>query len=234
MILKSESREGISQSISLPETAPQTFEHIFIWALSPDPKIDPDLALSLMVDIAIFATIYLMPALLHQVLDILRSRLTEPHATLMPQLLDHIYSQVDEQSLLHYLTQAALATIGRSWPVNEATDQTLETWRQIFERHPTLGYDYFHVQVKGWSSLDLAKGGPCRFHRHLPPQIVTTTQVQQPSCARVGFECFEDVGYTHSAEKGSEESEDSGGAGYDPADMKDHLHLEDNLEHEIQ
>src|SRR4051812_19518093 len=98
MIMKSGGKEAISHSISLPETAPQTFEHIFIWALSPHPEIDSDLPLLVMVDIAIFATIYLMPALLHQALDKLRGKMTEPQAALTPQLLEHIYSQVDERS----------------------------------------------------------------------------------------------------------------------------------------
>ena len=43
--------------------------------------------------------------------------------------------------------------------MHEATDQTIETWRQVFDRHPTLGYDYFHVQVKGWRPSDLPKEG---------------------------------------------------------------------------
>lgn len=240
MILKSEGQETISQSISLPETAPQTFEHIFIWALSPDPAIDSDLPLFLLVDIAIFATVYLVPALLHQVLDILRRKVTEPHATLTPELLDHIYSQVDEQSLLHYLTQAALATIGRLWLVIEATDQTLESWRQVFDRHPTLGYDYFHVQVMGWTSSDLAKGGPCRFHRHSPRQAVPIIHTNQWTCSRVKDECFEDVEEVckveRTIEKGGKErkvSSNNGSSGDDSIAVKDPDHVVEKLEDDI-
>lgn len=237
MILKNEGKEAISHSISLPETAPQIFEHILFWALSPDPEIDPGLPLLVMVDIAIFATIYLMPALLHQVLDNLRRKVAEPQATLTPELLEHIYSQVDERSLLRYFTQAALATIGRSWPVKKATDQTLESWKQVFERHPTLGYDYFHVQVKGWTSEDLAQGGRCRFHRHLPRQIALITRTNQSACSRVRYECFQDVGDVCNEEKASEKSKenrkvlsDNGVSVDNPVAVQDPEHPVDSLE----
>jgi hypothetical protein len=160
-----------------------------------------------MVDIAVFATIYLMPALLHQALDNLRRKMIECQASLTPELLGHIHSQVDKRSLLHYFTQAALATIGRSWPVDKATDQTLESWKRVFERHPTFGSDLFYVQVKGWTLSDLARGAGCRFHRHLSQQASPISNPNQISCSRLRNECFEDVGYVCNAATASEKWE---------------------------
>ena len=236
IILNSESKEATSRLISLPETAPQVFDCVFIWAMSPQPELDPDLPVFIFVDIAIFATIYLMPALLHQVLDHLRQKMA--NATFSLDLLEHIYSQVDERSLLRYFTQAALATIGRSWPVEKATDQALESWKQVIERCPTLGYDYFHVQVKGWTSSDLVKGGPCRFHRHSPLQTTSMTQPNQTSCSRVRDECFEDVECACNAEKKSkkrsEEMTRDNGAGADDQPASQCLEYPvDSLEHDI-
>lgn len=200
-MLDSQFEEAFTRTICLPETAPHTFQHVMIWAMSPQPRLDPHLPISVVVDIAIFATIYLLPALLHQALDILRAKAFKKADVLTPELLKRIYSHVDDQSLLRHFTRAALTTLSRSWPLHKVTDEVLKEWQDVIEHCPTLGFDFFAIQVKGRSFWDPLYGGDCRFHRHSPQQGTQPVMTGGYSCSRVDEECFEEVGIARDKRK---------------------------------
>jgi len=174
------------------------------------PELDPRAPFLVTVDLAIFATIYLFDAILHQALDILRDHIVRDHDALTPEIVEHIYSQVDADSLLCHLTRAALAVVTQSWPQGKRTDQALEEWMDTIERCPRLGADFFYVQVKGWSPSDLSKGGRCRFHRHLPNRDVSMNCSPRIFCSRSAEECFEDAdGYPDEEKKRNEKKQES-------------------------
>lgn len=72
---------------------------------------DPDAPFHVTADIAIFATVCLFDAMLHQVLDALRARYINNHHALRPETVKLIYGQVEKYSLLHHVTQIGFFSI---------------------------------------------------------------------------------------------------------------------------
>ena len=203
-------QEALSREVSLPETKWQTFEHIAVWVMSAQPELDPTLPVPVIVDIAIFATVYMFPAILHQALDIFRAQIIRHcRNVLTPRLVEHIYTHVDKDSLLRHMTRAALAALEQSWAQGKGAHRDLEKWLRIIERYPLLGADYFFVQAKGWSVSDLAEGGSCRFHRHSVKQGKWITSTSQFFCSKSMAECFETTGHSLNEGKAEELSSSS-------------------------
>lgn len=190
--------EAATGVIRLPTTAVTTFQHVAIWVMSPEPQLNILLSLPITVDIAIFATMYDMPALLHQALDRMRSAIVSTPTALTLELVDQIYSHVDEHCLLRKFIQAAISVLGNLSSTSQISTSSLKDWQDVFERHSALGSDYFTACVKGWSQGGLAEGGPCRFHRHGPRDLSRPVPFQvnllgSQSCPRLFEECFEQV-----------------------------------------
>lgn len=190
--LNSSFQEASARVVSLPTTAERTFEHVTVWLMSPQPEFDSDMPFLVTVDIAVFATIYLFDAMLHQALDLLRAHITSHLDVLNPEIVEHIYGQVGKHSLLRHLIRAALPVFTQA----KITDTLLEEWMEAIDRCEGLGADFFYVQMRKWTLPSLLQGGPCRFHRHAAGQnpgisFSSSTFSSGTFCSRSAEECFE-------------------------------------------
>lgn len=186
--------EAETKTIRLPETTPFTFEHVAIWALSVEPRLDYSLAATTLVDIAIFATIYLVPVILNQALDLLRTKIQRSgRHVFTPELAKQIYDRVHVDSLLRRLTQASLPCLHYGWPHGIISDQGMEDWMRVIREYPDLASDYFFVTARKWNPADLAEGGSCRFHQHATRQNHPVIGTNKGSCPRMAEECFEEI-----------------------------------------
>lgn len=137
------------------------------------------LSFATVLDLAIFAEIYIICQLKNQTSDILRTELGSGRWQLTPENVCVIYDEVPLGSILRELCSASLALqvldppAPSTWDFSDAPTVThrkyenyLE-WRSVFEKHSDLGWDYFKQIQAGNSSMVVTNGGgACRFHDH--------------------------------------------------------------------
>lgn len=171
---QSEFKESQTRIIKLPEVKISTFEDFFIWIHVLEPSLNVE-SLESVLDLAIFAEIYIICHLKNQTSDILRTGLGEGRWELKPRDVSAVYSNVPSRSVIRQLCSVSLALavqdhLDSIWnsrsssSIRQYTD-TLK-WKKVFEKHAELGWDYFREVQTAQTQTAIGCGGPCRFHDH--------------------------------------------------------------------
>ncbi|RFU26968.1 hypothetical protein B7463_g9360, partial [Scytalidium lignicola] len=169
--------ESRTRVIPLPHVKISTFEDFFIWMHAYEPSVNLK-SLVPILDLAIFAEIYIIYHLKNQTSDILRTELGSGRWQLTPDNISMIYDEVPSGSILRQLCSISLAlpvadptaspsfgSFANSGRTHRQHNNYLE-WESVFEKHSDLGWDYFrHIQT-GHTQTAINWGGPCRFHDH--------------------------------------------------------------------
>ena len=83
--------ESTTGMVKAPEISITTFRNFCIWALSSAPQMNPAASLKVVVDLAIFATMYEVVALQNQAVDRIRACLSRGDWQLQPRVVKCIY-----------------------------------------------------------------------------------------------------------------------------------------------
>lgn len=175
-------RSGLKESqtriIPLPHIKISTFEDFFIWMHACEPKVQLK-SLAPVLDLAIFAEMYIVCQLKNQTSDILRTELSSGRWQLTPDDVCMVYNEVPPGSVLRKLCSSSLAIpvpkssssltygyLNAPSSTHRKYDNYLE-WQFVFEKHSDLGWEYFRrIQAGHSKTVDANWGGPCRFHDH--------------------------------------------------------------------
>lgn len=179
----SEFQESSTQLIRLPHVKIQTFEDFFIWMHTYEPNVDNQSFASIL-DLAIFAEMYIICHLKNQTSDILRTQLGCGRWQLRPDDVSMVYDEVPSGSILRQLCSVSLALPNQKTPplsnwgysnnsgsypnsVNayKQHDNPRE-WEPVFQKHSDLGWDYFKRIQTNHTHNAINSGGTCRFHDH--------------------------------------------------------------------
>jgi hypothetical protein len=154
---QSEFKESQTRIIKLPEVKISTFEDFFIWIHVLEPSVNVE-SLESVLDLAIFAEIYIICHLKNQTSDILRAGFFDGRWELKPRDVSTVYNNVPSRSIIRHLCSVSLSSIRRH------TDPL--KWKKVFEKHAELGWDYFREVQTAQAQSMIGYGGPCRFHDH--------------------------------------------------------------------
>ncbi len=179
-------RSGLEESrtrlIPLPHVKISTFEDFLIWMYACEPSVDVNNLISVL-DLAIFAEMYIICQLKNQTSDILRTELGSGRWQLTPDDVSMVYDEVPSGSILRQLCSVSLvrpvsdtSPLGFGHPSNFGSfanaasayrqhDNYLK-WESAFDKHSDLGWDYFRQIQSGHAETAINCGGPCRFHDH--------------------------------------------------------------------
>lgn len=157
---KSRFRESAERTIRLPEEKESVFGHFYVWLHGPGPRILPDYDIETFIDLAIFAEKYQILLLKNQTSDTMRWAIKETEWQITPELLSTVYHETPANSVLRRL---ALNGFGLCYK-----DEKRHVWKQVFDEHTELGWDYFdlNLKFKPRSAELIMDGGACRFHDH--------------------------------------------------------------------
>jgi hypothetical protein len=174
--------ESQTRLISLPHVKISTFENFLIWIYAYEPSLDLK-NLASILDLAIFAEMYIIYQLKNQTSDILRTELSSGRWQLTPDDVSLVYDEVPSGSILRKLCFVSFALplnnpspLGFGHPSNFVSfanaasayrqhNNYLE-WESAFEKNSGLGWDYFRQMQTGHAQNTINCGGPCRFHDH--------------------------------------------------------------------
>lgn len=161
---QSELMEYQTRIIKLPEVKISTFEDFFIWIHVLEPSVNAK-SFKSVLDLAIFADIYVICHLKNQTSDILRAELGDGRWELKPRDVSTVYNNVPSRSVLRQLCSVSLAlAVQSSSSTRQHTDPL--KWKKVFEKHAELGWDYFREVQTAQTQSAIGSGGPCRFHDH--------------------------------------------------------------------
>ncbi len=181
-------RSGLEESqtrvIPLPHVKISTFEDFFIWMHAYEPRVDIK-DFTAVLDLAIFAEMYMICQLKNQTSDILRTELGSGRWKLTPDDVSKIYDEVPSGSILRLLCSSSLALPVSNQPSSSPSfgfpggfgglQQVMSSprqhedflkWEPVFENHSDLGWDYFRQIQMSHTQTAISWGGPCRFHDH--------------------------------------------------------------------
>ena len=171
---QSEFKESQTRIIKLPEVKISTFEDFFIWIHVLEPSANVK-SLESVLDLAIFAEIYIICHLKNQTSDILRAGFGDGRWKLKPSDVSTIYNNVPSRSIFRQLCSVSLALAVQDhpdsiWNSRSSSSITQYTdplkWQKAFEKHAELGWDYFREVQTAQTQSAIGCGGPCRFHDH--------------------------------------------------------------------
>ncbi|KFY47247.1 hypothetical protein V494_00083 [Pseudogymnoascus sp. VKM F-4513 (FW-928)] len=173
---QSEFNESQTRIIKLPEVKISTFKDFFIWIHVLEPSVNVQ-SLESVLDLAIFAEIYMICHLKNQTSDILRAGFGDGRWELKPRDVSTVYNNVPSRSVIRQLCSVSLALTVQDRPdsiwnsrssssssIREYTDPL--KWKKVFEKHAELGWDYFREVQTAQTHSAIGFGGPCRFHDH--------------------------------------------------------------------
>lgn len=157
---KSRFRESAERTIRLPEEKESVFGHFYVWLHGPGPRILPDYDIKTFIDLAIFAEKYQILLLKNQTSDTMRMAINATEWQITPELLSTVYHETPANSVLRRL---ALIGFGLCYK-----DDKRHVWKQVFDEHAELGWDYFDLNLKFMPKNTelILDGGACRFHDH--------------------------------------------------------------------
>jgi len=186
-------RSGLEESqtriIPLPHVKISTFEDFLIWMHAYEPSVDLK-SLASVLDLAIFAEMYMICQLKNQTSDILHTELGGGRWQLTPDDVSMIYDEVPSGSTLRQLCSVSLALaaadppsssgFGSSSPYGHSSvfgslanfasthrqHYNYLEWESVFKLHSDLGWDYFEQIQTRHAQTAINWGGPCRFHDH--------------------------------------------------------------------
>ena len=177
-------RSGLEESrkrlIPLPHVKISTFENFLIWMYAYEPSVDLK-NLASVLDLAIFAEMYIISQLKNQTSDILRTELGRGRWQLTPDDVSMVYGEVPSGSILRQLCSVSLAlpvsdppsSLGFGHPSSFGTlanvasayrhhDDYLK-WESVFGKHSDLGWDYFIQIQTGHARTAINWGGHAGF-----------------------------------------------------------------------
>ncbi|KFY96885.1 hypothetical protein V498_02396 [Pseudogymnoascus sp. VKM F-4517 (FW-2822)] len=173
---QSEFKESQTRIIKLPEVKISTFEDFFIWIHVLEPSVNVK-SLESVLDLAIFAEIYIICHLKNQTSDILSAGFGDGRWELKPRDVSTVYNNTPSRSVIRQLCSVSLALTVQDRPdiiwnsrssssssIREYTDPL--KWKRVFEKHAELGWDYFREVQTAQTESAIGCGGPCRFHDH--------------------------------------------------------------------
>ena len=177
-------RSGLEESrtrlIPLPHVKISTFGDFFIWMHAYEPSVNLK-SLTSVLDLAIFADMYIICQLKNQTSDILRAELGSGRWQLTPDDVSMVYDEVPSGSILRQLISVSLTLpVGdppsspgfggfgslANFPSTHRQLGNYLEWESVFEKHSDLGWDYFRQIQTGHAQTAINCGGPCRFHDH--------------------------------------------------------------------
>ncbi|KFY09868.1 hypothetical protein V491_07928 [Pseudogymnoascus sp. VKM F-3775] len=171
---QSEFKESQTRIIKLPEVKISTFEDFFIWIHVLEPSVNVK-SLESVLDLAIFAEIYIICHLKNQTSDILRAGFGDGRWELKPCDVSTVYNNVPSRSVIRQLCSVSLALEVQDHPDSIWTSRSSNStrqytdplkWKKVFEKHAELGWDYFREVQTAQTQSAVSCGGPCRFHDH--------------------------------------------------------------------
>ncbi|KAE9364299.1 hypothetical protein N431DRAFT_488883 [Stipitochalara longipes BDJ] len=172
--------ESRTRTILLPHVKMSTFEEFLIWLHAYEPSVDLK-KLASVLDLAIFAEMYIICHLKNQTSDILRAELGSGRWQLTPDDVAMVYDDVPSGSILRQLCSVSFALAAGDPPsysgfghpsgfgglANTHKDHSnYMEWKSVFETHSDLGWDYFKQIQTGYAQTSINGGGACRFHDH--------------------------------------------------------------------
>lgn len=158
-------KESLTGVIKLPEVEIPTFKNFLIWLHALQPRIQIE-SFQDVVDLAIFAEMYLVYHLRNQTSDALRAALSNNEWSPTPKEVSTVYLHVPSGCILRKLCSFGFANASTGRWGGVTTQQYFDTsaWRSVFENSADVGWDYF--QSTQSTQSDIGEGGACRFHDH--------------------------------------------------------------------
>lgn len=156
-------------SLTLRKIKPSVFRRFLLWAVSPQPSIDPQTTLEEWKELALVAEEYEVIALRNQLADWFNERIVSGDWVLQPEILPEVYERCGADSPLLKVCRAALMSVSR-----ERHESEEDRWKKLVRQGGDLAIDVYQAGLQaqteygfGVSHMAGAENvDPCRFHRH--------------------------------------------------------------------